>query len=87
MNDQAYKFNCLAEHFPQKIKELAESKNLKVGELRKLIHEGIYYIDDNCELCENQINKAFYDFYLAIKKFHPTANEMNKRLTAVFKVK
>lgn len=71
MNYQGDKFNCLAEHFPQKIKELAESKNLKVGELRKLIHEGVYYIDDKCELVENPINKALYEFGLAVKKLSP----------------
>lgn len=76
MNEQGYKFNTLAEHFPQKIKELAESKNITVGNLRGLIHAGVYYIDDACKLIENPTIKAWHDFGVVMKEMLPNPQQV-----------
>lgn len=84
VNNQGYKFNTLAELFPQKIKELAESKNMAVGELRELIHANVYYIDDACNLIENPTIKAWHDFGKAMLKHLPTTRQAEERLAAAF---
>jgi hypothetical protein len=86
MNDQGYKFNTIAEHFPVKLRSLADSVDKTIPELRKLIWEGVYYIDESCELVESPVNKAIYDLGLALKERLPTAQEFHSRLAEVFKV-
>jgi len=68
MNDQGYKFNAIAEHFPQKLSNIAKSKGLSVGKLRELVWEGVYCINGNCELVEIPLARAFYEFRKAVKK-------------------
>ena len=86
MSDQGYKFNIIVEHFPVKAKEFANSIHKTIPELKKLILEGVYYIDGNCELIEQPLNKALYEFGLSIKKQFPPGQDAYKRLATTFKV-
>lgn len=69
MTNQKQKFIVLVEHFPQKAHELAESRGVSLGRLRSLIFEGVYYIDDNCDLIESPVGRAAYELKEAAKEF------------------
>ena len=62
-------FVVLCQHFPIKAHNLAESIGVNIGELRRLIYRGDYYINDNCELCENGLTKALNQFGDAVNGF------------------
>lgn len=81
MNDQGYKFNTIAEHFPAKLRALADSIDKTIPELRDLIHKGVYYIDESCEVVENPVNKALYDFGQALKEDLATVQQAVERLS------
>lgn len=85
MIDSKQKLLVLTEYFPIKAGKLADSISKTIPELRHLIIEGVYYIDDNCEIIENPVNKAFYDLGLALKKHLPTTQKVQCRLRTVFK--
>lgn len=64
--DQRQKFLFICEHFPNMAKKLANSINKTIPELRILIWERVYYIDESCELIESPMHKACYEFRKAV---------------------